>query len=178
MTGRPSPEQRQAAFVEIVKELAREDDFERLVAVIGRRACELVDGDTAAISLIEGDEIVYRGSWGFERAEALTQRRKIVESRARRVLEHRRAYATGDMAADPVWRDSALVTEHGFRAIIETPIVLHGEAQGVFGVLYRRPRDFSPEDVALLASLAEHTALALERTNRSEERRVGKECRL
>jgi GAF domain-containing protein len=163
MTAWQDPERRQAVVLDIVKDLAREDDFERLCAVIGRRACELGDGDTALVSLVEGDEIALRGSWGLEDVASLTQRRKVAQSRVRRVVEDRRTYAVSDMTVDPVWRDSRLVAL-GYRAIIETPILLRGAALGVFGVLYRRPRTFEAADGTLLASLAEHIALALERT--------------
>jgi GAF domain-containing protein/CheY-like chemotaxis protein len=164
VTARPDLARRQAAFGEIVKELAREDNFDRLCTLIGRRACELVGGDAAIIALVEGDEIAYRGSWGLEHVQMATRRRKIAESRARRVLDDRRTHAVSDMTADPVWRSARLVTVHGFRAIIETPIVLRDVPLGVFGVLSRRPRPFDAEDETLLASLAEHMALALDRT--------------
>ncbi len=165
ITERRKLEQRQAAFVEIVKELAAEDDFDRLFSLIGRRVCELVEADSAVISLVEGDEIVFRGSYGVDDATLLTRRRPIAESRVGRVLAEKRAFSCPDTAADPHWRDSVVVRRLGYRAIIDVPIVLRGEVIGVLGVLYRSPRAFSEEDVALLTSLAEHTAVALDRTN-------------
>jgi PAS domain S-box-containing protein len=165
ITERRKLEQRQAAFVEIVKELAAEDDFDRLFSLIGQRVCELVEADGAVISLVEGDDIVYRGSYGVDDPTLLTPRRRIAESRVGRVLAEKRAFACPDTAADPHWRDSVVVQRLGYRALIDVPIILRGEVIGVLGVLHRAPRAFSEEDVALLTSLAEHTAVAYDRTN-------------
>ncbi len=165
VTERRKLERRQAAFVEIVKELAAEDDFDRLFSLIGRRACELLEADATVISLVEGDDIVLRGSYGIAAANRMTQRAPVARSPVARVLRDHRPHASPDMADDAQWRDSALVAELGFRAALDVPIVLRGTAIGVLGVLHRTRRDFDADDVALLASLAEHTAVALDRTN-------------
>jgi signal transduction histidine kinase/DNA-binding response OmpR family regulator len=156
---------RQAAFVEIVEELAGQGDFERFFSLIGQRACELVGGDCAVVSLVEGDEIAYRGSWGLDDPTRLTWRRPIDESRLGRVLREKRPFPSNDLATDPHWKDSAIATRLGFRAGVHVPICLRGKAIGVLGILYRAPRSFDEEECRLLVSLAEHIAVAVDRTN-------------
>ncbi len=165
VTERRKLERRQAAFVEIVKELSAEDDFDHLFSLIGRRACDLLEADATVISLVEGDDIVLRGSYGIAAADRMTLRTPIAGSPVGRVLRDLQPHASPDMVADAHWRDSALVTQLGFRAALDVPIVLRGKAIGVLGVLHRTSRDFDADDLALLASLAEHTAVALDRTN-------------
>src|SRR5262245_13562962 len=165
VTERRKLERRQAAFVEIVKELAAEDDFDRLFSLIGRRACELLETDATAISLVEGEDIVLRGSYGIAAADRETLRAPIAQSPVARVLRDVRPHVAPNMLDDAEWRQSALVTQLGFRAALGVPIVLRGTAIGVLGVLHRTPRDFNDDDLALLAALAEHTAVALDRTN-------------
>ncbi|MBI4638034.1 MAG: GAF domain-containing protein [Candidatus Rokubacteria bacterium] len=156
---------REAVFVEIVKELAVEDDFERIFSLIGRRVCELIGTDAAVISLVEGDEIALRGSYGIENPELLSRRRRLSESRVGRVVLTQRPYACPEMSTDPHWRDSVMVGSLGYRAILDVPILLRGEVIGVLGAMQKSPRSFSAEDTALLVSLAGHTAVALDRTN-------------
>jgi len=160
ITVRRKLETRQAAFAEIVKELATEDDFERLFSVIGQRICKLLGTDCSAVLLIEGDELVLRGAYGLEEALRNRPRRKINESRVARVVLTKKPHVSSDMAQDPHWRDSVIVTEFGYGAALEVPVILRGEVIGLLGVLHKSPRMFSAEDVGLLVSLAGHAAIA------------------
>ncbi len=161
--------ERQAAFVEIAKELAAEDDLERLFALIGERVCRLIGTDSACLSIVEGDELVFRGAYGFDEAWRATQRRTISESRVGRVVLTRRAYATSDMTTDPHWRGSDIVTRFGYRAILEVPVLLRGKVIGVLAAMHKAPRTFSADDVALLTALADHTAVTLDRATLARE---------
>ena len=162
-------EQRHAAFGEIVKELARDLELEALFALVGRRACDLFEADSAMIALIEGDEVVLRGHWGIADLSAITTRRPISQTRVGRVIRDRRAYATPDLGADPVWRDSTYARA-GYRAGLEAPIILRDEVIGVIGVLQCTPREYSSEDARLLSAFAEHAALAVDRAQLREHR--------
>jgi signal transduction histidine kinase/CheY-like chemotaxis protein len=155
---------RQRAYVEIVKEVAAEDDFERLFGIIGRRVCSLSGADSATISLVEGGDIVIRGAYQFEDIEQAVLRQPIAESRVGRVVIHRRAYAASNMLEDAHWRESVRA-RMGYRAVLDVPILLRGEVIGVLSVLSRAPRPFSEEDAALLIELAGHVAVAIDRTN-------------
>ncbi|MBI3635384.1 MAG: GAF domain-containing protein, partial [Candidatus Rokubacteria bacterium] len=165
ITERRKLEHRQAVFVEIVKELAAEDDFERLFALIGHRVCELMETDGAIMFLVEGELLARRATYGVPAPERVAHYRKIRESRVRRVLEAKRPFATPDLLLDPLWKDSVLATQISVRAMLEVPIMLRGEAIGVLTVLERQPRRFTEEDQGLLVALAEHTAVALDRTD-------------
>ncbi|MBI4242392.1 MAG: GAF domain-containing protein, partial [Candidatus Rokubacteria bacterium] len=172
ITARRKLEQRQAAFVEIVKELAGADDFERLFSLIGERVCRLMGTDSASFCVVEGDELVFLGTYGFDELLRAAPRRKISESRVGQVVLTRKPHASEDMSADPHWRDSAIVTQFGYRAVLEVPVILRGAVIGVLAALHKSPRTFSPEDVALLTSLADHAAVALDRTNLVRELKV------
>jgi PAS domain S-box-containing protein len=164
ITVRRKLEERQAAFVEIARELASEDDFDRLFSLIGESVCQLAETDSAALSLVEGDEIVLRGCSRVDKLGSAAQRRKISESRVGRVVLTQQPHASSDMARDPHWKNSRVVTELGYRAVLEVPILLRGEVVGVLGAWHKSPRTFSTEDVALLVSLAGHVAVAFDRT--------------
>ena len=162
-------ERRHAAFAEIVKELAGDIDLEQVLALLGRRACDLFEADAAMIGLVEGDDVVLRGHWGVPELDAITQRRPVTEARVARVIRDRRAYAAPDLSVDPVWRDSSFA-KAGYRAGLEAPILLRDDVIGVIGVLQRTPRYYVPEDVSLLSAFAEHAALAVDRAQLRAQR--------
>lgn len=165
VTERRKLERRQAAFLELVKELSAEGDFDRLFTLIGRRACELIEADSAVLSLVENDEILVRSTHGIELPPHLAEPRPLAGSHRGRVLARRTPHVSSDLEADPDWRDARLVRALGYRAAVHVPIVLRGEAIGVLALLHRTPRAFRDDDVALLVSFAEHTALAIDRMN-------------
>ena len=165
ITFRRKLEERQAAFVEIVKEFATEENLDRLFSWMGKRVCELLGADRAALILVEGEELIIREMYGFEEAPGASRRRKISESYVGRVLLNKKPYVSSDMAVDPHWRDSDLVRRLGYRAALDVPIILREQVIGVLGIRYKSPRTFSKEDVALLVSVADHTAVALDRMN-------------
>jgi len=165
ITLRRKLEVRQAAFVEIVKELSSEDDFDRLFSQIGKRVCALLGTDSAGLIHVERDEQVLRGSYVLEAPERAWRPRKLSESHIEPVVRTRQPRISSNMADDPHWRDSSVVTRFGYRAILEVPVILRDNVIGVLGVLNKSPRSFSEDDVALLVSVADHTAIALDRTN-------------
>ncbi len=85
----------------------RWDDLERLFSLIGERVCRLLGTDSAALFLVEGDELVLRAAHGFDDRAPAPSRRTL----------------------DPPWRDAPIVRELGYRAVVEAPILLRGEAQ-------------------------------------------------
>ncbi|MBI4013975.1 MAG: GAF domain-containing protein, partial [Candidatus Rokubacteria bacterium] len=141
--GRPAAGARPAAFAAILAELAAQDDLERLCSLIGERVSRLLGTDSAALFLVEGDELVLRAAHGFDDRAPAPRRRTL----------------------DVPWGDAPIVRELGYRAVVEAPILLRGEAVGVLAALQKAPRVFSRQDVALLTALAGHTAVALDRTN-------------
>jgi PAS domain S-box-containing protein len=169
ITERRQLERRQAAFMEIIKELAAEEDVDRLFPLIGTRVRELLAAASVVICLVDGEDVVFRSLAGPIATEGFDARRKIAGSRVRRVLAEKRVFATPDTRKDPLWRDSIITTRLGIRALLEVPIVLRGEAIGVLAVLHDEPRLFGEEEQRLLVSLAEHTAVALDRTRLLEK---------
>jgi len=165
ITLRRKLEDGQAAFVEVVKELAVAKDFDRIFSLIGERVCRHLATESAYLLLIEGEELVLRGSYGFENPQGMTLRPKISESQAGHVVMTRAPQACADMTGDPEWRDCSVVTQLGYRAILQVPVLLRGEVIGVLAVLQKSPRIFPSEDTAFLVSLAGHTAVAFDRTN-------------
>jgi PAS domain S-box-containing protein len=164
ITVRRQLEARQRAFVEIVKELAAEEDVERLFALIVERAADLSAADSAVIAVVEGDELRVVSLYNFPSADPLPERQPVADSEMGRVVTNRRRDGSADIQNDPQWSASVLVSL-GYRAVLNVPIMLQDQVIGVLGVLSQRARTFSDEDVALIASLAGHTAVAIDRTN-------------
>jgi GAF domain-containing protein len=49
-----------------------------------------------------------------------------------------------------------------YRALLAVPLLVRGQTQGAITLFYRRPREFSREDIGLAEAFADQTALAME----------------
>src|SRR5262249_35109053 len=89
------------------------------------------------------------------------------EGVAGRAFQERRPFWTRDRLADPVlpYRSAADAPIHAKapRAYLALPIL---RPRGLYGVLvayFFEPHDFTPEEIQLLSTLADHAAIALEK---------------
>ncbi|OLR91176.1 helix-turn-helix domain-containing protein [Actinokineospora bangkokensis] len=82
------------------------------------------------------------------------------------VAQTSRPYATRDYFADPRFHHTdpidSSVADEGLAAILGVPLTSGGRVTGVLYAADRTPRDFSPDEVALLSSLADHAAIAID----------------
>ncbi len=92
------------------------------------------------------------------------------------VAQTSRPYATRDYFADERFRHTtpidSSVHDEGLRAILGVPLSLGSKVIGVLYAADRTPRDFSPDEVALLSSLADHAAVAIDNAHLLDETRA------
>ncbi|WP_026425860.1 helix-turn-helix domain-containing protein [Actinokineospora inagensis] len=92
------------------------------------------------------------------------------------VAQTARPYATRDYFADSRFRHTtpidSSVKEEGITAILGVPLTVGGKVIGVLFAADRSPRDFSPSEVALLSSLADHAAIAIDNARLLDETRL------
>jgi PAS domain S-box-containing protein len=80
VTERAKLARRQAALTEITKDVAAAHDVDGLLALIGRRACELIGAAAAAVFVVEDDSIVLRSGHGLP-LPARSRRWSVADSR-------------------------------------------------------------------------------------------------
>ena len=78
------------------------------------------------------------------------------------VLAHKEARVVRDLETEQAFPDEAFLFQEGVRATIMLPLLVGGEAVGVFFLDNRTPGAYSQRHLELLGPLAEHLALALQ----------------
>ncbi|MGH3081784.1 MAG: GAF domain-containing protein [Gaiellaceae bacterium] len=133
--------------------LASELDPDAILDEIVTQAPELVGADSAAVSLLEGDELVISAARGDEAQAAIGTRLSAVGELAGEVVQSRAPVALGDVegvhaAADPI-------LDAGHRAFLGAPLVgSEGTIHGVLAVYAREPRSWREEEIEAIAALA------------------------
>ncbi|MBI4607943.1 MAG: GAF domain-containing protein [Candidatus Rokubacteria bacterium] len=85
------------------------------------------------------------------------------ESFAGYAFLHREVVQVGDLSQERRFAIPPYLSAHGVRAGLAVPLGVRDQPIGVMGAYYRGPHDFSDEESRVLLSLAQQTALALEK---------------
>jgi GAF domain-containing protein/ActR/RegA family two-component response regulator len=158
-SGERSRRQHLAALAEIERELAAVLDAERLPALIVERATDFFKAAGALWTLEEDGTLIPRAWTGQELAG---ERFGRGEGLAGVAINERRGIITNDYARSP--HVMPRFVARGLRCVIMQPVVLRDRPLGVL-TMSRVGADAAPfdaEDLALLQSLAAHSATALE----------------
>nr|BFD80732.1 GAF domain-containing protein [Streptomyces sp. Xyl84] len=160
------------ALFDTAGDLAALRDLDAVLRSIVRRARMLLGTDTAYLTLPDetaGDTYM-RVTDGSVSELFQNLRLQLGEGLGGLVAQTARPYASPDYRTDERFRHTgsidAGVLDEGLVAILGVPLLLGSGSGGkVIGALFaadRAPRTFSPDEVALLCSLADHAAIAID----------------
>ncbi|MFB6891747.1 helix-turn-helix domain-containing protein [Kitasatospora sp. NPDC056327] len=156
------------ALFDTAGDLAASRDLDAVLQAIVRRARMLLGTDTAYLTLPDeaaGDTYM-RVTDGSVSVLFQTLRLSLGDGLGGLVAQNARPYATPDYRTDERFHHTgsidAGVLDEGLVAIIGVPLLLGGRVIGVLFAADRSPRAFSPDEVALLCTLAAHAAVALD----------------
>ena len=166
LAARRRREQELAALYETAGDLASLRELEAVLQAIARRARQLLDTDAAYLML--NDQTRQR-TWMRVTDGIRTDAFKHVEldlgvGLGGLVAATSTAYATANYGTDARFqhRIDDIVTGEGLVAILGVPLRRGREVIGVLFAANRRERPFSGDEIALLTSLADHAAIAID----------------
>ncbi|MER6253405.1 GAF domain-containing protein [Streptomyces sp. NPDC001584] len=167
-----------AALFDTAGDLARLREPDAVLKAIVHRAKLLLGTDVTYLSLNdeEAGDTYMRVTDGSVSAAFQRVRLGMGEGLGGLVAKTSRPYSTGDYRDDQRFRhtttiDSA-VAEEGLRAILGVPLRLGTRVIGVLYAADRTARTFTPDEVALLSSLADHAAIAIDGARLLDETRT------
>ncbi|SOB84503.1 helix-turn-helix domain-containing protein [Streptomyces sp. 1331.2] len=156
------------ALFDTAGDLAASRELDTVLQAIVRRARMLLGTDTAYLTLPDeaaGDTYM-RVTDGSVSVLFQNLRLSLGDGLGGLVAQTARPYATPDYRTDERFHHTgtidAGVLDEGLVAIIGVPLLLGGQVIGVLFAADRSARAFSPDEVALLCTLAAHAAIALD----------------
>ncbi|GAA1582577.1 helix-turn-helix domain-containing protein [Streptomyces globosus] len=165
------------ALFDTAGDLAALRDLDAVLRAIVRRARTLLGADVAYLTLHDpaAHDTFMRVTDGSVSAAFQQLRLGMGEGLGGLVAQTSRPYASIDYRTDRRFRHTAAiddgVAEEGLRGILGVPLRLGEEIIGVLFAADRTPREFTPDAIALLASLADHAAVAIDGARLLEETR-------
>ncbi len=167
-----------SALFETANDLAGLRELDAVLQAIVRRARRLLDTDVAYMTLEDparGDTFM-RVTDGSVAATFQRLRLPMGAGLGGLVAQTDSPYSTEHYLADPRFRHTGDidtgVQDEGLDAILGVPLRLGSRVIGVLFAADRQERRFVAEEVALLASLADHAAVALDNARMLQETRA------
>ncbi|WP_030690977.1 GAF domain-containing protein [Streptomyces globisporus] len=166
------------ALFDTAGDLAGLRDLDAVLRAIVRRARTLLGSDVAYLTLNDpvAHDTFMRVTEGSVSAAFQQLRLGMGEGLGGLVAQTARPYASTDYRTDRRYRHTGTiddgVAEEGLRGILGVPLRLGEEIIGVLFAADRTPREFTPDAIALLGSLADHAAVAIDSARRLEETRT------
>jgi GAF domain-containing protein/PucR-like helix-turn-helix protein/diguanylate cyclase with GGDEF domain len=157
-----------SALVDTASDLARLRDPDAVLRSIVHRVRMLLGVDVSYLSLNDdvGGQTYMRVTEGSVSALFQQLSLGIGEGLGGLVAQTARPYATPDYFADERFDHThtidTAVRDEGLVSIIGVPLTLGSRVIGVLYAADRALRTYSPEEVALLSSLADHAAIAID----------------
>ncbi|HIE65267.1 MAG: GAF and ANTAR domain-containing protein [Nitrospira sp.] len=93
----------------------------------------------------------------------------VGESISGRVLKSRKSLAVLDVTRDPIYSFSELAKKEGFCSMLSVPMMIKKKAVGVINIYTSTEHSFSKEEIDLLQTVANQSAVAIENTTLSEQ---------
>ena len=150
------------ALAEIVRELTRMSDPDRLFALVAQHAATLVGARAGRVALRDGDGFLVRGAWG-DGAPGVGSRLPIEGTLGGEAISTGRAVRSTDLdSADSRWRTSSKVVVGMARNAIAVPLVAGRDTTGAIAAFGNPTRDFDEGDEALLLALADYASIGAE----------------
>ncbi|QEV16493.1 helix-turn-helix domain-containing protein [Streptomyces alboniger] len=166
-----------AALFDTASDLAALRDLDAVLRAIVHRARTLVGTDAAYLSLNDpvAKDTYMRVTDGSVSARFQQLRLGMGEGLGGLVAQTARPYTSADYHTDPRFKHTRAideaVLEEGLRGILGVPLRVGKRVIGVLFAADRTTRDFPPEAIALLTSLADHAAVAIDSARMLEETR-------
>ncbi|MFJ5547477.1 helix-turn-helix domain-containing protein [Streptomyces sp. NPDC093225] len=166
------------ALFDTAGDLAGLRDLDAVLRAIVRRARTLLRADVAYLTLHDpaAEDTYMRVTEGSVSAAFQQLRLGMGEGLGGLVAQTARPYASTDYRTDTRFKHVAAidtgVAEEGLRGILGVPLRLGPRVIGVLFAADRTVREFTQDAIALLGSLADHAAIAIDSARRLEETRA------
>ena len=151
---------------ELYRSLHLDDVLQALVDVV----TDILPADACAVSVWDAGRgrLVVRATRGLGAAASAQMADAPGEGIAGQVLVTGHPIAVEDVRADDRVKQP-IADPAGIRALLAVPIMVGGDAFGVFEATYCQPRSFSADEVRLVQALAGRAALAIENARLYEQ---------
>ena len=160
---------RTSRLAELSRLVTESLDVERVYQFVIRASGDLLGAELARLYVVdeERDSLDLVASSGTLLESTASQPGTALRRLSRRgslighVISTRQHHYSRDLQTDPLMVNKDWARAQGYRSHLAVPLVVGNESIGALSIIFREIREFSPDDVELLESLAAQAASAI-----------------
>jgi two-component sensor histidine kinase len=151
------------ALREIARALSSALDLDTTLDLIARKTTEIMGVDSCAIYLLDADDVTLRlrASTGLARQALGLATLQVGEGMTGYAVVRNRPVYAADAQHDPHFKWLEDTEERRFRSLLAVPLLLNGRPIGALNVQTAAPRDYTAEEIDVLALVGDLAAGAL-----------------
>lgn len=155
---------RMGALSEVSRNIASSPYLEEILQLLVNLTAQQFDYRVCTVRLLdeERQELVLRATQAQAKAYQRKRAIKFGESIAGRVIQEKRPIAVEDVQIEPDYIGHDLAVEQGLRSMICLPLLMQDRPLGVLTCYTGVVRQFSPEEISALETLAKQASIAIE----------------
>ena len=158
-----------SALNAIAQSLASTLQLDEMLESIVTRVAQMMEARTCAIRFVESDELTIGAAVGYEDESARQHRIKIDERLARIVRDQKPLVIEDLWTAEDIPKSRRERAKHEeVHAFLGVPMISREKTIGVLSIYKKEPHRFREEEVRLLSTIANQTAVAIERARLHE----------
>ncbi len=154
------------ALTEVTRNIAASPYLEEILQLLVTITAQQFDYRVVAVRLLDETrgELVLRATQAPAKAYQRKRAIKLGESIAGRAIDENRPIVVPDVQVEPDYIGHDLAVEQGLRSMICLPLVVQDRPIGVMTCYTGDVRDFPPDEVNALETVAKQAAMAIEHT--------------
>jgi signal transduction histidine kinase/DNA-binding response OmpR family regulator len=163
---------------DVARRLGAAHNPDDVLPLILNEAMRLLGGDAAGIRLLDGDDLVVAARTDSAAVLMARPRIKVGESLTGRVVATGEPLAVEDLLADTRYdsthKRGALA--EGYHGFVGVPLRTRGRVTGGLNVYTKGRRRFQPDEISLLAALADQASLAIDKAQMLRQAEEGRQA--
>ena len=137
-------------------------DLDMVLNLIVQKSNELMGTKICSIMMVSGDELVLRAVHGSSHAYISKPNLPIKSSLIGKVIITGNPLHIEDVTKNKLYHYPDIARKEGIRSLLSVPLIVKEKIIGCLNIYKGNPVSFSPDEVHLLASFANQSAIALE----------------
>ena len=148
-----------------------------MLELVAEMTAQTMGVEVCSLQLIDEErgELVMRAAWSRNRIYRRRPPLRIGEGVMGEVIRTGKPVTVDDVRSDPRYRYKEMAEEEGLVSMLAVPLIVREKAIGVMACYTTHPAVFTPQQTALLSTLANQTALAIENARLSTSAAVVRE---
>ncbi|MGD0173308.1 MAG: GAF domain-containing protein [Anaerolineales bacterium] len=135
-----------------------------MLELVAEMTAQTMGVEVCSLELIDEErgELVMRAAWSRNQTYRRRPPLREGEGVMGEVIRVRKPVMVDDVRTDPRYRYKEMAREEGLVSMLAVPLIVREKAIGVMACYTTHPAVFTPQQTALLSTLANQTALAIE----------------